>query len=127
MGGDSLVTGSFIIASMTCTVIGNLLLKTGAGRAGVNTTWPFSLLNMQTFLGALAFGLAMVFYLMVLKRTSLNLAQSIFALQFVLVIFAAHLVLNEPIGFYRWIGIALIALGLFVVALSPNATLSELA
>jgi undecaprenyl phosphate-alpha-L-ara4N flippase subunit ArnE len=123
MGGDSLVTGTFIVASMTCTVIGNLLLKTGAGERGVSTIWPFSLLNMNTFLGAMAFGMAMVFYLMVLKRTSLNLAQSIFALQFVLVIFAAHLVLGEPIGTYRWIGIALIALGLFVVALSPNATL----
>lgn len=123
MGGDSLVTGTFIVASMACTVIGNLLLKTGAGERGVSTVWPFSLLNMNTFLGAVAFGMAMVFYLMVLKRTSLNLAQSIFALQFVLVIFAAHLVLGEAIGTYRWVGIALIALGLFVVALSPNATL----
>ncbi len=123
MGGDSLVTGTFIVASMACTVIGNLLLKTGAGERGVSTIWPFSLLNMNTFLGAMAFGMAMVFYLMVLKRTSLNLAQSIFALQFVLVIFAAHLVLGEAIGTYRWVGIALIALGLFVVALSPNATL----
>lgn len=123
MGGDSLLTGTYIIASMACTVVANLLLKTGSGERGVGTVWPLSLLNMHTFLGALAFGMAMLFYLMVLKRTSLNLAQSIFALQFVLVIFAAHLILGEPIGFYRWVGIALIAVGLFVVALSPNATL----
>jgi drug/metabolite transporter (DMT)-like permease len=124
MGGDSLVTGTYIVASMACTVVGNLLLKTGAGERGIGGVWPFSLLNMHTFLGALAFGMAMIFYLMVLKRTSLNLAQSIFALQFVLVIFAAHLVLGEAIGVYRWVGIALIAVGLLVVALSPNATVA---
>ncbi len=123
MGSNSLITGAYIAASMTFTVVGNLLLKTGSGKNGVGSIWPFSMLNMQTFLGALAFGMAMLFYLMVLKRTSLNLAQSIFALQFVLVIFAAHWVLGESIGLYRWVGIALIAAGLFVVAVSPNATL----
>jgi len=123
MNGNLYVTGGLVLGSMLCTVGGNLLLKIGAGERGVGSSWPFSLLNMHTFLGAIAFCLAMLMYLMVLKRTALNLAQSIFALQFVLVIFAAHFVLDEPIGFYRWIGIALIAAGLLVVAISPSATI----
>jgi drug/metabolite transporter (DMT)-like permease len=65
----------------------------------------------------------MIFYIMVLKRTALNLAQSIFAAQFVLVILAANFVLNEPIGLYRWVGIALIALGMIVVAVAPATSL----
>lgn len=121
MNSNLLATGSIILGSMICTVIGNLLLKVGSGRGGVGGVWPFNLLNAYTFLGAISFGMAMILYLMVLKRTPLHLAQSIFALQFVLVIFAAHLVLGEPIGTYRWMGIALIAAGLFVVAASPNA------
>ena len=118
-----IITGTIVLASMTCTVIGNLLLKVGAGERGVGTVWPFSLLNMQTFLGAIAFCFALILYLMVLKRTALNLAQSIFAVQFVLVIFAANLILNEPIGVYRWIGIALIALGLLVIAVAPGPSI----
>ena len=120
MSGNILVTGSIIVASMVCTVIGNLLLKIGSGESGVSTIWPLNMLNRYTFLGAMAFGMAMILYLMVLKRTALNLAQSIFALQFVLVIFAAHLILGESIGFYRWIGIALIAAGLLLIAISPS-------
>lgn len=114
------VTGSLITASMACTVAGNLLLKLGSGERGVSTVWPFSLLNTKTFLGALVFCCAMVFYIMVLKRTSLNLAQSIFASQFVLVILAAYFVLGEAIGPYRWLGIGLIAAGLFVIAVAPS-------
>jgi len=120
MNSNIVITGSLILASMTFTVVGNLLLKVGSGESGVSTVWPFSLLNMQTFLGAIAFCFALTLYLMVLKRTSLNLAQSIFAAQFVLVILAANIILNEPIGMYRWFGIALIAFGLLVVALTPG-------
>ena len=119
----NLVTGLFIIASMACTVVGNLLLKTGVHQPGVSTVWPFSLLNMRTALGAVTFCFAMVFYMMVLKRTALNLAQSIFALQFVLVIIAANVVLHEAIGTQRWVGIGLIAAGLFVISLTPATSL----
>ena len=120
---SNLVTGLFILASMSCTVVGNLLLKTGVQQQGVSTVWPLSLLNMRTFLGAVTFCFAMIFYMMVLKRIALNLAQSIFALQFVLVIIAANVVLHEAIGPQRWIGIGLIATGLFVISLTPATSL----
>ncbi len=120
---SNLVTGLFILASMSCTVVGNLLLKTGVQQAGVSTVWPLSLLNMRTFLGAVTFCFAMLFYMMVLKRTALNLAQSIFAMQFVLVIIAANVFLHEAIGMQRWLGIGLITTGLFVISLSPSTSL----
>ena len=108
---------------MACTVVGNLLLKTGVQQPGVSTVWPISLLNIRTALGAVTFCFAMVFYMMVLKRTALNLAQSIFALQFVLVIIAANVILHEPIGMQRWLGIGLITAGLFVISLTPTTSL----
>ena len=119
----NLVTGLYIVASMSCTVVGNLLLKTGVQQPGVSTVWPLSLLNMRTALGAVTFCFAMIFYMMVLRRTALNLAQSIFALQFVLVIVAANFILHEPIGMQRWFGIGLIAAGLFVISLTPSTSL----
>jgi len=123
MSGNLVVNGLLILASMSCTVIGNLLLKTGVQQSGVAEIWPLSLLNARTVLGAMSFCFAMIFYMMVLKRTTLNLAQSIFALQFVLVIIAANVVLNEPIGMQRWLGIGLIAAGLFVVSLTSSSSL----
>ena len=123
MSGNLVINGVLILASMSCTVIGNLLLKTGVSYPGVATIWPLNLLNGRTLLGALTFSMAMVFYMMVLKRTTLNLAQSIFALQFVLVIIAANVILNEPIGAQRWVGIGLIASGLFVISLTNPTTL----
>lgn len=123
MSGSAAVTGGFVLLSMTCTVMGNLLLKTGVAQRGVGSVWPLSLLNGHTLLGAMSFVCAMLFYMMVLKRTSLNLAQSIFALQFVLVIIAANVILQEPIGTQRWLGIGLIAAGLFVISLSPPSSL----
>ena len=123
MSGNLVVNGVLILASMSCTVVGNLLLKTGVQHPGIATIWPLNLLNARTLMGALSFCLAMVFYMMVLKRTTLNLAQSIFALQFVLVIIAANVILNEPIGMQRWLGIGLIAAGLFVISLTSPTNL----
>ena len=120
---SNLVTGLFIMASMACTVIGNLLLKTGVQQPGLSTIWPLSLLNIRTALGSVTFSFAMVFYMMVLKRIPLNLAQSIFALQFVLVIIAANVILREPIGTQRWMGVGLIAAGLFIISLTPPTSL----
>jgi|GEM_PF-774378 len=114
-----IVTGFFILASMACTVVANLLLKMGAGEPGMSTIWPLSLLNIKTFLGAVVFCLALIFYLMVLKTTPLNLAQSIFSVQFVLVIIAANVVLGEAISVHRWLGILCVAIGLVVIATSP--------
>lgn len=122
MTGNIFANVTLILASMSCTVIGNLLLKTGVEHPGVAAMWPFSLFNLRTVMGALAFCFAMVFYMMVLKRMTLNLAQSIFALQFVFVIIAANVILDEPIGLQRWLGIGLIAVGLFVVSLTVRTS-----
>ena len=123
MKGNLVINGIYILASMTCTVVGNLLLKTGVQYPGISTIWPLNLLNVRTMLGAMSFSFAMIFYMMVLKRTTLNLAQSIFALQFVLVIIAANVILHEPIGGQRWLGIGLIAAGQFVVSLTSPTSL----
>ena len=46
MSSNIVITGSLVLASMTFTVVGNLLLKVGSGERGVGTVWPFNLLNM---------------------------------------------------------------------------------
>jgi drug/metabolite transporter (DMT)-like permease len=119
--GQHLATAALILGSMTCTVLANLSLKIGAQRSGALAGWPTNAINMYVVIGAAWFALAFLFYALVLRRLPLSVAQAIFSVQFVLVILAAHLVLHEGIGGVRWLGIALMAAGLLVVSLSPDA------
>ena len=118
---QNLLTVLLILASMSFTVLGNLALKTGAERNGLNAVWPLSVLNSQVVIAAGAFALAFLFYAMLLKRLPLSLAQAIMSVQFVLVILAANLLLHESVGMVRWLGIGLMAIGLLVVGISPEA------
>ncbi|MAZ66606.1 MAG: hypothetical protein CMF25_05805 [Kangiellaceae bacterium] len=109
----------FILATLICNVTANVLLKLGALHTATaeNATW-LSQLNLKTVLGAAFFGFGFLFYLQVLQRTPLNVAQSIFSLQFISVILAASYIIGEPIGTFRWIGIVLTLCGVIIVAAS---------
>jgi drug/metabolite transporter (DMT)-like permease len=122
--GQHLITGILILAAVTFTVTANLVLKTGTQQQGFGTLWPLTVVNTQTIVSASAFALAFLFYAMLLKRIPLSLAQAILSVQFVLVILAANVLLDEQVGWIRWIGIALVAAGLIVVGLSPDSPLS---
>jgi drug/metabolite transporter (DMT)-like permease len=99
------------------TVTGNLLLKIGATSAGSSgVLW--NLLNWRVVAGLTSFALGAVFYVLILTRLPLNVAQSFAALQFVAVVVASLVVLNEPIGTLRWIGIAFIFAGILLVGKS---------
>jgi drug/metabolite transporter (DMT)-like permease len=106
---------------MTCTVIANLSLKIGAQRRDDVAGWPAAMINTHVLIGAASFALAFLFYALVLRRLPLTLAQAIFSVQFVLVILAANWLLHESVGGMRWLGITVMAVGLLVVSLSPNA------
>ena len=108
----------FIMATISCTVIGNLLIKTGAGKPGLHSFWPLNIINTYVIGGALSFGLGLLFYTMLLKKMPLNIAQSIFSVQFVIVILASSIFLNEQIQLLRWIGIFFVAIGLLIIGWS---------
>lgn len=107
-----------VTAAITCTVIGNLLLKAGAGKTGLYPLWPFNIINLYVIGGALSFGIGLLFYTMLLKKMPLNIAQSIFSIQFVVVILASSIFLHEQIPLIRWAGIALVAIGLLIIGWS---------
>ncbi|BAK77176.1 hypothetical protein NH8B_2362 [Pseudogulbenkiania sp. NH8B] len=94
------------------TVSANLFFKSGAMRAEGGL---LGLLNIKIVLGFMCFGLAALLYIVVLRVLPLNVAQSLAAMQFVAVIIAAHLVLGEPIGATRLLGIGLIFSGIVLV------------
>ena len=100
------------------TVAANLLLKIAAGRDDLPSI--FGLINVYTVFGFVAYSCAGIVYAWLLKSLPLNIAQSFSAAQFVAVIIASAVVLFEPIGLLRWLGIGLIATGIIVVACSAS-------
>lgn len=109
-------TAVTLVAMIACTVVANLLLKSGAA-AAVTGSGMSAVVNWRIVAGLAAFGLAGVLYAIVLRWLPLNVAQSFAAAQFVAVIFASAIVLSEPISPGQWLGIALIAAGILMVGL----------
>jgi len=103
-----------LLAMIACTVTANLLLKLGSG--DVRSPLLLGLLSARTALGLGVFGCAGLFYSWALRFLPLNVAQSYAAAQFIAVIIASRLMLGEPIPLTRWAGIAMIALGIVVIA-----------
>lgn len=101
------------VLMITFTVAANLLMKIGAGRAAPQML--FGLLSWTSMLGLTFFGCAGLVYAWLLKFLPLSIAQSFAAAQFIAVILASSFVLSESIGSVQWIGILLIATGIFVV------------
>lgn len=101
------------VLMISCTVAANLLMKTGASAGGA--TYLDKFLNWRVLIGLGFFGSAALAYIFILSRIPLNVAQSYAALQFVAVILASSLILNEPISWPQWCGIALTAGGVALI------------
>jgi drug/metabolite transporter (DMT)-like permease len=114
------VVGLFA-ALVACTVAGNLLLKHGARQPGLANAWPLSVVNLWVLAGAAVFACGLLAYAAALRVLPLNVAQAFAAAQFIAVIVASTVLLGEPIGLVRWIGIALIAIGIVVVGSTVGA------
>ena len=106
-------------AMIACTVAANLMLKLGASVPAAERAL-FGVLGWKSAAGLALFGCGGIVYAVLLRRVPLNIAVSFTAAQFVGVILAASLVLREPISPARWLGIACICFGIFVVGLTAH-------
>lgn len=114
-----------VFLTLSFNVAGNILLKIGVNRMTETSAFGTSVnylgyLNAPLVMGAGAFASGLLLYIAVLSKIPLNLAQTVFSLQFVTVIIMANLLLAEPISLLRWLGIGIIFVGLIVVALSAR-------
>lgn len=93
--------------------IGNVLLKMGAGVSDTRQML-FGIVPWQTILGMGCFGFGLLAYAWALKQFDLHAAQIIVSLQYVLAIFLATWLLGEHVSASKWLGIGLIAVGLYI-------------
>ena len=109
------------------TVVGQLLTKKGMAIAGTMPSGKGEvflfliktmLLNPFVFGGLLMAVLAAMSWMMTLSRANLSFAYPFMSLAFPLVLILSGIFFKEYISFQRWIGLAIIMGGLFIVARS---------
>ena len=66
--------------------------------------------------GLAAYGLGAVLWLVVLSRLDLSFAYPLLALSYILIPLLSYLVLGENVPALRWVGIAVIFMGVVIVA-----------
>lgn len=108
-----------LVLMISCTIIGNLLLKVGAmSPPGSNVV--FRNIAWQSLTGIVIFGVSLLIYTWILRSIPLNIAQAFAAFQFVGVVVASAVLLSEAIPPLRWVGLALISAGILLVGLTTQ-------
>jgi drug/metabolite transporter (DMT)-like permease len=76
----------------------------------------------RLWVGLFLFGISALFWLVVLTRLPLSVAYPFVGLTYIIVVFWSRYVLGETVPPVRWLGVALIAVGIAVVGLSFRST-----
>lgn len=118
---------SLILFAVLIGVGGQVSLKFGMGKVGqidrLSLQQPLELAirvltNPTVVLGLALYGLGAAVWLTVLSRVPLSFAYPILALTYAITPFVAMIVLGETLTAMRWVGIAVICFGVFLVSRS---------
>lgn len=120
--------GWLIALSVISSVIAQTSFKLGmsGGNAGEAPTGLVALVSFilhspLVLTGLFLYGIGALAWIAVLSRLHLSYAYPFLALNFVLIALTSHFVLGETVPVMRWVGIAIICIGIFVVARSGSS------
>ena len=110
-------TGFLLLAAtIVLNAMGQLLLKRAAIGRGFGEGALQMFLSPYFIAGAAAHGATMIAWLYTLRRVPLTVAHPLTGAVFMIVPLASHLLWSEPLGSQRVIGIAVIVIGIAIVA-----------
>ncbi len=114
-----------IAISISSGVAGQTAIKLGVNQIGAISSTPLALITAiyrtpLILLGLILYGVGALSWIAVLSRLNLSYAYPFLALNFVLVALVSRIALGETIPPSRWLGIAIICLGIILAARSPN-------
>jgi len=119
---------AILLLAICLGALGQILLKSGLGqlgdRPGIARVLSTILTNARVFGGFLCYGVSSLFYLVALSRLPLSYAYPMIALSYVIVTYLAWQLLGERVPLLRIGGLAIILVGVVVVALTygPQVT-----
>lgn len=120
-----------ILTSVSLGVAGQLVLKMGIIRAGnleaalAQSAWRFAAAILGSpliVLGLAFYGISSVFWLLVLSRVELSLAYPMLALGYVGILIVSAVFLHEEVTTLRWLGTALIVIGVVLNATTAKGS-----
>ena len=110
--------------SISLAVVGQLLMKHGMmifGKFPVNqiaTKLIPMFMQPYVFLGFACFGISSIFWLAVLSRIDLSFAYPLVSIGYVIVALVSYFFFKENVSLIRWMGIATICFGVFLISRS---------
>lgn len=117
-----------VLCSVTPAVAGQLILKYAIGRlnlsmeeAGPVGYYVRLFSTPIVLLGFFMYGLSSLVWLFILSKLPLSLAYPLVSMGYVLVVFFSWLLLREPVSAVRMLGVAVICLGVALLAFSAPA------
>ena len=118
-------TVPFILIAVTIGIIGQLLVKLGLNRlgnldfsVGFIETYLRILLSPLVILGTLTYVASAFIWVYALTKVDLSFAYPFLALSYVLILLCSWVFLGENVPLIRWVGVAIISFGVFLVARS---------
>ena len=103
-----------LLATVSCTVSGQVLMKKGVGLIS-DLTIAATLTSPFILLGTFCYISGFIIWLNVLNQVPLSIAYPSSSISFILVIFASYLFLGEAVTVYKLIGIGFICVGVFFI------------
>ena len=113
-----------LFISISLAVAGQLLMKRGMQIFGAVSVRELAvklipmLTNPLVFLGLAAFGISAIFWLVVLSRLDLSLVYPMVSIGYVVVAVVSMMYLGESVSLIRWLGIAIICVGVVLISRS---------
>lgn len=115
-----------IVITGICDTISQLLLKSAVNSFGFSTNGFLKIVKSMlrlisipwVWFGFLASTLSLLVWLFVLSRVELNFAFSVDSMHYIFIAMASRMILKEKVGVLRWLGTALIVVGIILVTLS---------
>lgn len=108
-----------LAAFVVLTLLGNFYFKRGAMELSPLSmsvaTLQQALQSANVWLGALCYGMAAVCWFVALSLVPLHLAITVSASVYIIVVLMAAFVFHEFVPVARWIGVAIVFTGLFVI------------
>ena len=107
-----------ILTNVVLLVAGQLLFKTGLQRIGALTLHNLPAVFLSPFIwaGLALYVIGTVIWFAVLSRAPLNVVYPLQSLAYVLALFGSILIFREQVTAIRWIGVAVILLGVVLVS-----------
>jgi multidrug transporter EmrE-like cation transporter len=126
---SSLISLALVIASVSLATAGHLTLKAAMNRVGrigtAQVSEPLTTVGKaarepRIWVGLALFGISAVFWLVVLSRVPLSVAYPFAGLTYIVIVVLDRLVLDEPVPTLRFLGAAVVAVGIALIGLSSR-------